>query len=104
MVDSLRSTLTSHVKIRIWTDNLEVTELVGVSARFGVIFTDRNVKVDSIPLAIPRLAPSCKTSSIPLNGYAALVRRGECTFTRMARTVQAAGAKALVVVNNEEGI
>ncbi|XP_024383688.1 signal peptide peptidase-like 3 isoform X2 [Physcomitrium patens] len=84
-------------------DNLEVTELVGVSARFGVIFTDRNVKVDSIPLAIPRLAPSCKTSSIPLNGYAALVRRGECTFTRMARTVQAAGAKALVVVNNEEG-
>lgn len=67
MVDSLRSTLTSHVKIRIWTDNLEVTELVGVSARFGVIFTDRNVKVDSIPLAIPRLAPSCKTSSIPVS-------------------------------------
>lgn len=38
-----------------------------------------------------------------LNGHAALVRRGECTFTRMARTAQAAGANALIVVNDKEG-
>lgn len=31
------------------------------------------------------------------------MRRGDCTFTSMARTAQAAGAKALVVINDKEG-
>lgn len=151
-------------------DNMEATELVGVSARFGEKISDRNVEIEAIPLALPSLITSCNSSSVPvsissflhtspwvfwgerslsdwwiknhqwgnmkfsrrqswslymvlftaivflvfdqiywlcffwqLTGQAALVRRGDCTFTSMARTAQAAGAKALVVINDKEG-
>lgn len=90
------------VKIRNWMDNVEATELVGVSARFGEKISDRNVEMEAIPLVLPSLGTSCNSSSIPLNDQAALVHRGECNFTSMARAAQAAGAKALVVVNDKE--
>ncbi|KAG0565714.1 hypothetical protein KC19_7G009500 [Ceratodon purpureus] len=92
------------VKIRNWMDNMEATELVGVSARFGEKISDRNVETEAIPLALISLGTSCNSSSLPLTGQAAMVRRGECTFTSMARTAQAAGAKALVVINDKEDL
>lgn len=68
--------LVLQVKIRNWMNNNEVTELVGVSARFGEKISDTNVALNAIPLAMPSLVPSCNTSSIPVRNsllYADLI-------------------------------
>jgi signal peptide peptidase-like protein 2B len=56
-----------QVKIRNWMDNVEATELVGVSARFGEKISDRNVEMEAIPLVLPSLGTSCNSSSIPVS-------------------------------------
>jgi signal peptide peptidase-like protein 2B len=90
------------VKVRTWMDNIEATELVGVSARFGETIATTAVEINALPLAVPSPANSCNMSVLPLTGRAALVRRGDCTFTTKARMAQAAGAKALIVINDKE--
>ena len=56
-----------QVKIRNWMDNMEATELVGVSARFGEKISDRNVETEAIPLALISLGTSCNSSSLPVS-------------------------------------
>jgi hypothetical protein len=45
-VHFFRCVLALQVKIRNWMDNVEATELVGVSARFGEKISDRNVEME----------------------------------------------------------
>ncbi|XP_024391278.1 signal peptide peptidase-like 2 [Physcomitrium patens] len=90
------------VKVRTWMDGVETTELVGVSARFGESISNRAQEINALPLAVPSPATLCNMSSLLLTGRAALVRRGDCTFTKKARMAQAAGAKALIVINDKE--
>jgi hypothetical protein len=45
-VHFLRCVLALQVKIRNMMDNVEATELVGVSARFGEKISDRNVEME----------------------------------------------------------
>lgn len=39
-----------------------------------------------------------------IQGFTALVKRGNCTFTTKARVAQAAGAVAILVVNDKQGL
>ena len=41
--------------------------------------------------------------SLQVQGYAALVRRGNCDFTTKARVAQKAGAVVVLVVNDKQG-
>jgi hypothetical protein len=42
--------------------------------------------------------------SVQVPNHAALVWRGDCTFTTKARIAQAAGAVSLIIVNDKEGL
>lgn len=41
---------------------------------------------------------------LQIQGFTALVKRGNCTFTTKARVAQAAGAVAILVVNDKQGL
>lgn len=90
------------VKVRNWIDEVEQSEVVGVSARFGKAMEThkREAQIFDLQAAVP--STCCNASSSQLNGYAAFIRRGDCTFTTKARVAQAAGATALLVVNTKE--
>ena len=60
-----------------------------------------NVVLD-IVVASPALANGDITNSTQLNGKVALVDRGGCSFVEKAQRVQAAGAIAMICVNNDE--
>jgi len=90
------------VKVKNWVNGVEATELVGVSARFGETIIDHAVDANAVLLAEPSPFDSCSLSSKNLTGQAALVNRGNCTFTTKARMAQAAGAVAILVMNDIE--
>lgn len=46
----------------------------------------------------------CSLAVVQLSGSIALSMRGDCAFTTKAEVAQAAGAAALVVINDEEGL
>ncbi|MEO1084140.1 MAG: Calx-beta domain-containing protein, partial [Acidobacteriota bacterium] len=52
---------------------------------------------------VPSQACSAIVNGSEVNGAIALVDRGECNFTDKVANAQAAGARAVVVVNNEPG-
>lgn len=90
------------VKVQSWIDETKEREFVGVSARFGKPMEAhaREAKIYDLQGAIPTTC--CNATSSQLDGHAALVRRGDCTFTTKARVAQAAGASAMIVVNTKE--
>ncbi|KAG0589468.1 hypothetical protein KC19_1G022400 [Ceratodon purpureus] len=90
------------VKIRNWIRGQEEPEVVGVSARFGKLVSDHEEEKHSVPLAKLDPEDACTDSIKPLQGYAALVRRGNCSFTTKARVAQKAGAVALLIVNHKQ--
>lgn len=89
------------VKVRNWIAGLEEPEVVGVGAKFGELITDFE-QDHSAPLAKLDPEDACTDSIKPLQGYTALVRRGNCEFTTKARVAQKAGAVALLVVNDKQ--
>lgn len=89
------------VKIRNWIKGDEAAELVGVSARFGKPITNHEQEAQSSPLTKLDPEDGC-TQSKPIQGFTALVKRGNCTFTTKARVAQAAGAVAILVVNDKQ--
>ncbi|KAI5065778.1 hypothetical protein GOP47_0018402 [Adiantum capillus-veneris] len=90
------------VKVQSWINGTKEGEVVGVSARFGKPMEAhaREARIYDLEAAIP--ATCCNATSNQLDGYAALIQRGDCTFTRKARVAQAAGATAMIVVNTKE--
>ncbi|CAK9208880.1 unnamed protein product [Sphagnum jensenii] len=90
------------VKIRNWINGEESTEYVGVSARFGQGVSEREEESHSVPLAMLEPLNSCNESVKMVPNHAALVWRGDCTFTTKARIAQAAGAVSLIIVNDKE--
>ncbi|CAK9278295.1 unnamed protein product [Sphagnum jensenii] len=87
------------VKIQNWINGEESTEYVGVGARFGKRVLEHEEEYHSVPLAVLDPIHACN-ESVPK--HAALVWRGDCTFTTKARIAQAAGAVSLIIVNDKE--
>lgn len=117
-----------QVKILNWVDGVESDDfLTGLTAQFGASLPsdpDQSVRspvafvhpLDSCSNLSSRVSRKCdpfSPKSMPfslniwlcfqLDGRIALSIRGSCAFTEKAKHAEAAGASALLVINDKEG-
>lgn len=88
------------VKVPTWIDGEEETEYVGVGARFGPTLESKEKHANQTRLALADPPDCCSTPKNKLTGEAILVRRGKCSFTTKANVAEAAGASAILIINN----
>ncbi|KAL6990389.1 Signal peptide peptidase-like 2 [Sarracenia purpurea var. burkii] len=103
---SLRFTHQVHsfcqVKVQTWVDGIEDSEFVGVGARFGttIVSKEKNAHQTRLTLSNPR--DCCSPPKNKLAGDVIMVHRGHCKFTTKANVAQAAGASAVLIINNQK--
>ncbi|XP_063944482.1 signal peptide peptidase-like 2 isoform X2 [Daucus carota subsp. sativus] len=90
------------VKVQTWVDGVESTKFVGVGARFGttIVSKQKYANISRLTLSDPR--DCCKPLKKKLTGEVIIVDRGNCKFTRKANVAQAAGASAVLIINNQK--
>ncbi|PON84568.1 Peptidase A22B, signal peptide peptidase [Trema orientale] len=90
------------VKVQTWVDGIEASEFVGVGARFGrtIVSKEKNANRTRLTLADPR--DCCSAPKNKLAGDVIMVDRGKCRFTRKANIAEAAGASAVLIINNQK--
>ncbi|KAL6840392.1 hypothetical protein ACP4OV_030202 [Aristida adscensionis] len=92
------------VKVTYWVDGDERMSLTGISARFGAVVPATEADAQKQRAVVPSPRNSCAKSSAGLAGAVAVAQRGECTFLEKARTAQAGGAAALLLVNDADDL
>lgn len=90
------------VKVRYSLDGQSLKEVVGLTARFGDLVPSSQDDAIKAPLMLTDPLDGCSNFTTQLTGSIALAARGNCTFTKKAREAQGAGARALLVINDEE--
>ncbi|XP_023534333.1 signal peptide peptidase-like 2 [Cucurbita pepo subsp. pepo] len=92
------------VKVQTWIDGIEASEFVGVGARFGatIVSKEKNANQTRLVLANPR--DCCSVPKDKLSGDIIMVDRGHCKFTTKANIAEAAGASAILIVNNQKDL
>ncbi|XP_024031107.1 signal peptide peptidase-like 2 isoform X2 [Morus notabilis] len=90
------------VKVQTWIDGVESSELVGVGARFGtaIVSKEKNANQTRLTLSDPR--DCCSKPKKKLAGDVIMVDRGKCKFTTKANVAEAAGASAMLIINNQK--
>lgn len=90
------------VKVQTWVDGIESHEFVGVGARFGttIVSKEKNANRSHLTLSDPR--DCCEPPKKKLTGEVIMVDRGNCKFTQKANVAQAAGASAVLIINNQK--
>ncbi|KAL0643994.1 hypothetical protein Bca4012_042284 [Brassica carinata] len=90
------------VKVQTWIDGTEDAEFVGVGARFGrrIVSKEKNANQTHVVFANPR--DCCSPLRTKLIGDVVIVDRGNCRFTAKANNAEAAGASALLIINNQK--
>ncbi|KAK2992637.1 hypothetical protein RJ640_023947 [Escallonia rubra] len=88
------------VKIPIWIDGTEENEFVGVGARFGPTLESKEKRANQTRLALADPPDCCSKPKNKLTGEVILVHRGNCSFTAKANVAEAAGASAILIINN----
>lgn len=90
------------VKVQTWVDGIENREFVGVGARFGttIVSKEKNANRSHLTLSDPR--DCCRPPKKKLTGDVIMVNRGHCKFTKKANVAQAAGASAVLIINNQK--
>ncbi|KAL8053864.1 hypothetical protein ABFS82_05G103600 [Erythranthe guttata] len=90
------------VKVQTWVDGIEDEEFVGVGARFGttIVSKEKNANQTHLFLSDPR--DCCGPANKKFDGDILMVDRGNCKFTTKANFAQAAGASAVLIINNEK--
>ncbi|CAB4263635.1 unnamed protein product [Prunus armeniaca] len=76
-------------KVRNWVNGREAETFEGAGAKFGALLPSEKENADKLPV---------------LSGAIALSARGDCEFSVKAKIAQSGGAKALVVINDDEGL
>ncbi|KAK9932746.1 hypothetical protein M0R45_019970 [Rubus argutus] len=92
------------VKVKNWVNGDEGKTAEGVGAKFGALLPSEVEKAIRLPVVVSNPYNGCSKSSSQLSGAIALSTRGDCDFSIKAQVAQAGGAKALVVINNEEDL
>ncbi|OQU88099.1 hypothetical protein SORBI_3003G400000 [Sorghum bicolor] len=92
------------VKVTYWVDGDERSSLTGISARFGVVLPDAASDDQKQRAVVPSPKNGCAKSSTQLTGSVAVAVRGECTFIEKAKAAEAAGAVAILLVNDEDDL
>uniref|UniRef100_A0A5B7A888 PA domain-containing protein n=1 Tax=Davidia involucrata TaxID=16924 RepID=A0A5B7A888_DAVIN len=90
------------VKVQTWVDGIENSEFVGVGARFGTTIVSKEKNANQIRLTLSDPRDCCSPSKNKLAGDVIMVDRGRCKFTTKANIAQAAGASAVLIVNNQK--
>ncbi|CAH9069112.1 unnamed protein product [Cuscuta europaea] len=90
------------VKIQTWVDGVENAEFVGVGARFGttIVSQEKNAHQTRLTRLNPR--DGCSTPKNKISGDVIMVDRGNCKFTAKANYAEAAGASAVLIINNQK--
>ncbi|KAL4314616.1 hypothetical protein AHAS_Ahas15G0102900 [Arachis hypogaea] len=90
------------VKVQTWVNDKEDDEFVGVGARFGttIVSKEKNAKHTRLILSDPR--DCCNPPKNKIAGDVIMVDRGNCTFTKKAKTAQTANASAILIINNQK--
>ncbi|KAK1425180.1 hypothetical protein QVD17_20526 [Tagetes erecta] len=89
------------VKVPTWFDDIEQEEFVGVGARFGPTLESKEKDANKSRVALADPPDCCSTPKNKLTGEVILVHRGNCSFTAKAHVAEAAGASAILIVNNQ---
>ncbi|XP_010255329.1 PREDICTED: signal peptide peptidase-like 4 [Nelumbo nucifera] len=90
------------VKVQTWVDGKEGNEFVGVGARFGTTMESKEKHANQTKLSLSDPPDCCSQPKNKLIGDVILVHRGNCTFTKKANVAQAAGASAILIINNKK--
>lgn len=90
------------VKVQTWVNGKEGSEFVGVGARFGttIVSKEKNANQTHLTLSDPR--DCCRAPKKRFAGDVIMVHRGNCKFTTKANVAQAAGASAVLIINNQK--
>ncbi|XP_073102690.1 signal peptide peptidase-like 4 isoform X4 [Elaeis guineensis] len=90
------------VKVQTWINNIEDDEFVGVGARFGTTIEAKEKYANRTRVFLSDPADCCTTLKKKLAGDILLVHRGHCKFTTKAKVAEAAGASAILIINNRK--
>ncbi|KAG6781080.1 hypothetical protein POTOM_013963 [Populus tomentosa] len=90
------------VKVQTWVDGVEDAEFVGVGARFGTTIVSKEKNANQIRLTLSDPLDCCSAPKHKLDGDVIMVHRGHCKFTTKANNAEAAGASALLIINNQK--
>ncbi|EEF51201.1 signal peptide peptidase-like 2 [Ricinus communis] len=90
------------VKVQTWVDGVEDAEFVGVGARFGtaIVSKEKNANQTHLTLSDPR--DCCTAPKKKFERDVIMVDRGQCKFTTKANNAEAAGASAVLIINNQK--
>ncbi|OAY46847.1 hypothetical protein MANES_06G032400v8 [Manihot esculenta] len=90
------------VKVQTWINGIEDAEFVGVGARFGttIVSKEKNANQTRFTLSDPR--DCCTPPKKKLDRDIIMVDRGKCKFTTKANNAEAAGASAVLIINNQK--
>nr|XP_043607908.1 signal peptide peptidase-like 2 [Erigeron canadensis] len=89
------------VKVQTWVDGVEGDEFVGVGARFGTTIVSKEKNADRTKITQSDPRDCCSPPKKKLTGDVIMVTRGHCRFTTKANIAQAAGASAVLIINNQ---
>ncbi|KAK4802803.1 hypothetical protein SAY86_001006 [Trapa natans] len=90
------------VKVQTWVGGVESSEFVGVGARFGVPIVSKEKNANQTRLALSDPRDCCSMPKNKLTNEVIMVHRGKCKFTVKANYAEAAGASAVLIINNEK--
>ncbi|PKA48045.1 Signal peptide peptidase-like 5 [Apostasia shenzhenica] len=88
------------VKVQTWINGVEDSEFVGVGARFGPTIVSKEKHANRTGLVVSDPHDCCSPPRNEISGDVLLVHRGSCKFTTKAKIAEAAGASAILIVNN----
>lgn len=90
------------VKVQTWIGNREDREFVGVGARFGTLMASKEKHANRTQVSIAEPPDCCTAPKNKIAGDVLLVHRGNCKFTTKAKIAEAAGASAILIINNRK--
>ncbi|KAH6835065.1 SIGNAL PEPTIDE PEPTIDASE-LIKE 2 [Perilla frutescens var. hirtella] len=90
------------VKVQTWVDGIEDVEFVGVGARFGTTIVSKEKKANQTRLTLSDPRDCCSPPKKKFPGDVIVVDRGNCKFTTKANFAEAAGASAVLIINNQK--
>lgn len=90
------------VKVQTWVDGIENREFVGVGARFGTAIVSKEKNANQTRLLQSNPRDCCSQPNIKFAGNVIMADRGNCKFTTKANIAEAAGASAVLIINNQK--
>ncbi|KNA24407.1 hypothetical protein SOVF_015570 [Spinacia oleracea] len=88
------------VKVHTKIGDREADEFVGVGARFGARIVSKEKKAHHSKLTLSEPRDCCSQPTNKLAGDVIMVHRGHCRFTTKANIAEAAGASAVLIIND----